>query len=147
MLSIFEPKGGRFCDGVSRRGFLKIGGLSFGAGGLTLADLLRAEAAPAPGSGQAAGSHKSVINIFLAGGPPHQDMWDIKKDAPSEIRDEFSAIKTNVQGIAICEVFPKLAKLIDKAAMIRSVVGCSGGHDAVQCMSGWSKNDLKSIGG
>src|SRR6056297_1412074 len=147
MLSIFEPKSGGFCDGVSRRGFLKIGGLSFGAGGLTLADLLRAEAAPATGSGQAAGSHKSVINIFLAGGPPHQDMWDIKTEAPSEIRGEFKPIKTNVSGIEICEVFPRLAQQMDKAAVIRSVVGCAGGHDAVQCMSGWKPNDLKGIGG
>ncbi len=141
MLSILGQKS-RYCDGVSRRGFLKIGGLSFGAGGLSLADLLRIEAASAN-----AKPHKSLINIFLAGGPPHQDMWDIKSDAPSEIRGEFKPIRTNVSGIEICEVFPKLAGLMDKAAVIRSVVGCSGGHDAFQCMTGWNPNDLKSVGG
>ncbi len=141
MLSILGQKT-RYCDGVSRRGFLKIGGLSFGVGGLSLADLMRAEAATGKGS-----SHKSVINIFLAGGPPHQDMWDIKTEAPSEIRGEFKPIKTNVPGIEICEVFPKLAGLMDKAAVIRSVVGCSGGHDPYVCFSGWHPNQLKNVGG
>ncbi|MDB4353271.1 DUF1501 domain-containing protein [bacterium] len=141
MLSILGQKS-RCCDGVSRRGFLKIGGLSFGAGGFTLADLMRAEAA----AGKAE-SHKAVINIFLGGGPPHQDMWEIKADAPSEVRGEFKAIKTNVPGIEICEVFPKLAAKMDKAAVIRSLVGCAGGHDAHQCLTGWNNNDLKSIGG
>lgn len=141
MLSILGPKS-RCCDGISRRGFMKIGGLSFGAGGFTLADLMRAEAAAGKGS-----SHKAVINIFLGGGPPHQDMWEIKTEAPSEVRGEFKPIKTNVPGIEICEVFPQLAAKMDKAAVIRSVVGCAGGHDAFQCMTGWSNNDLKSIGG
>jgi len=141
MLSI-DGKASRFCDGITRRGFLKIGGLSFGVGGFTLADLYRAEAA----TGQS-NSHKSVINIFLAGGPPHQDMWDIKTDAPSEIRGEFRPIKTNVSGIEICEVFPRLAGLMDKSAVIRSVVGCHGGHEGFQCMTGWGTNDLKSVGG
>jgi len=141
MLSILGGAS-RFCDGVTRRGFLKIGGLSFGAGGFTLADLLRAEAAsPQPKS------HKSVINIFLAGGPPHQDMWEIKSDAPSEIRGEFRPIPTNVSGIEICEVFPRLASMMDKAALLRAVVGCHGGHDAFQCMTGWGQNDLRSVGG
>ncbi len=141
MLSILGGAS-RFCDGVTRRGFLKIGGLSCGAGGFTLADLLRAEAAsPQPQS------HKSVINIFLAGGPPHQDMWEIKTDAPSEIRGEFRPIATNVSGIQICEVFPRLAGLMDKAALLRSVVGCHGGHEAFQCMTGWGQNDLRSVGG
>lgn len=141
MLSILGQKS-RYCDGVSRRGFLKIGGLSFGAGGFTLADLLRAEA-----SAGKTNSHKAVINVFLAGGPPHQDMWEIKSEAPSEVRGEFRAINTNVPGIEICEVFPKLAGMMDKAAVIRSIVGCSGGHEAHQCLTGWNKNDLKSIGG
>ncbi len=118
-----------------------------GAGGLSLADILRSEAASAVATPSTKHAHKSVINIFLAGGPPHQDMWDIKSEAPSEVRGEFRAINTNVAGIQICEVFPKLAAMMDKAAIIRSVVGCSGGHDAVQCMSGWRPNELKNVGG
>jgi hypothetical protein len=141
MLSIFGPKS-RYCDGVSRRSFLQVGAFSFGAGGFTLADLLRAEAAAGSGS-----SHKSIINIFLAGGPPHQDMWEIKTEAPSEIRGEFRPIATNVPGIEICEVFPQLAQRMDRADVIRSVVGCSGRHDAFQCQTGWRQQDLSSIGG
>ncbi len=141
MLSI-QGQASRFCDGVSRRGFLKIGGLSFGAGAFTLADLMRAEAAQGKSD-----SHKALINIFLAGGPPHQDMWEIKTEAPSEIRGDFKPIKTNVPGIEICEVFPKVASMMDKAAVIRSVVGCHGGHDAFQCMTGWGRNEMKNLGG
>jgi hypothetical protein len=74
-------------------------------------------------------------------------MWDIKADAPSEIRGEFRAIPTNVPGLQICEVFPKLAGLMDKAAVIRSVVGCKDRHESYQCLSGWIPDDLKSIGG
>lgn len=147
MLTIKGPSLGRYCDGKTRRSFLKIGGLSFGVGGLSLADLFRAEAVAAKTDPSKPRRHKSVINIFLAGGPPHQDMWEIKTEAPSEIRGEFQPIKTNVPGIEICEVFPKLASLMDKAAVIRSVVGCRGGHDGIQCMTGWEPNSLKSIGG
>ena len=141
MLSI-HGQSSQFCDNIPRRSFLKIGGLSFGAGGLSLCDLFRAEAA----SDQPQ-RHKSIINIFLAGGPPHQDLWDLKTTAPSEIRGEFRPIDTAVPGIQICEVFPQLARLMDKCAIIRSVVGCHGGHDAVQCMSGYRPGELQSVGG
>ena len=140
--------GARFCDGLSRRDFLTIGGLSWGVGGLSLAGLWRAEQVEAaPGPGAPPTRHKSVINIFLAGGPPHQDLWDLKTDAPSEIRGEFKPIQTRVPGIQICEVFPLLAERIDSCAIIRSVVGCEGNHDAVQCMTGWPGASLRSIGG
>jgi len=127
------------CDGVDRRAFMQIGGL---CGGLGLADILRAD-----GSAAVVPEQKSVINIFLAGGPPHQDMWDIKTEAPAEIRGEFSPISTAVPGIQIGECFPQLAAMMDKLAMIRSVVGCSGGHDAFQCFSGWNRRSLQSVGG
>src|ERR1041384_2244873 len=127
MLTIYGRQS-RFCDGVSRRNFLKIGAL--GLGGLALPQLLRAEAA----SGIRL-SHKAIIMIYLPGGPPHQDMFDIKTDAPSEIRGEFEPIKTNVPGIEIGELFPNVAKLADKLTIIRSIVGATGGHDAYQCMT------------
>ena len=144
MLSILSNSGGSrtYCDARSRRSFLHLGGLAFGASSCGLADLYRAEAGQGKGS-----SHKAVIQVFLGGGPPHQDMWDIKTEAPSEIRGEFRPIPTNVPGIQICEVFPKLARLMDKAVVIRSIVGSSGRHDAFQCMSGWQPEDLRSIGG
>src|SRR5258708_1901497 len=132
MLTIFGRKQ-RFCDGVSRRSFLKIGAFAFGAYHLSLADVLRAETA----AGQSHSSHKAVINIFLGGGPPHQDMWDIKSEAPKEIRGEFKPIATKVPGIQIGETFPKNAALADQCVFIRSIVGARGGHDAIQCMSGW----------
>src|SRR5437660_47125 len=142
MLTI-QGRQGRFCDGLSRRSFLKIGAFSFGATQLTLADVFRAQATTPPPRN----TGKAVINIYLAGGPPHQDMWDIKTEAPREIRGEFSPIATNVPGIQIGEVFPKIASLMDKCVVIRSVVGASGGHDAVQCMTGWPMNSMVAMGG
>ncbi len=134
MLSIYSRNKNHFCDGVSRRGFLKVGGLSLG--GVSLPGLLNAEAQSRGSSGPL--GHKAVIMIFLAGGPPHQDMWDIKRDAPSNIRGEFKSIKTSVPGIEIGELFPKIAARAEKFAFIRSIVGAHGGHDAQQCLTGRS---------
>src|SRR5438046_7421931 len=130
----------RFCDGVSRRNFLRIGSFAFGATTLSLADIYRAEARM--NERGSLSQHKAIINIFLGGGPPHQDMWDIKTEAPKEIRGEFKPISTSVPGIQIGEVFPKIAGLMDKCVVIRSMVGASGGHDAFQCMHGWSMQDM-----
>src|SRR5437764_12248363 len=142
MLTIYGQKQ-RFCDGVSRRQFLKIGGFALGSlGGLTLTDVLRAEAAAGRRN-----AHKAVINIFLAGGPPHQDMWDLKPDAPGQIRGEFKPISTNVPGVQICEVFPQLAERMDRVAIIRSIIGSAGDHDGFQCMSGWQRRALSNEGG
>ncbi len=135
----------KYCDGVSRRGFMKIGGFAMGtAGGVNLANLMRAEAVAGTPN---AGSNKAIINIFLGGGPPHQDMWDIKTEAPREIRGEFSPIETAVPGIQIGECFPKLAAIMDRLVVVRSVVGCSGAHDAFQCLTGWDRRNIESIGG
>ena len=141
MLTIFG-RDSRMCDGVSRRSFLKIGMLGLGASGLTLANILRSEA-----SSGARNSPKAVINIFLGGGPPHQDMWEIKTEAPKEIRGEFKPVATSVPGIQICEVFPKIAAMMDKFTVIRSVVGARDNHDAFQCMTGWAKDSLRTLGG
>jgi hypothetical protein len=136
------------CDGVARRSFLKIGALSFGAASLSLADVYRAQAADTRKSpGNSRDHHRSIINIFLGGGPPHQDMFDLKLDAPAEIRGEMKPIGTNVPGIQISEVFPQIAKMMDKFAIIRSVVGAGGGHDAIQCTTGFRDKELSAIGG
>jgi hypothetical protein len=137
----------RFCDGVTRRTALKIGALSFGAVNLTLADVLRAEAAAKKQDPFARTRHKAVINIFLGGGPPHQDMWDIKTEAPKEIRGEFKPIATSVTGIQIGETFTRIARSAEKYAFIRSVVGARGGHDAFQCTTGWPQQSLAPLGG
>lgn len=128
MLTILGAKH-RFCDRASRRSFLKIGGLALG--GLSLPQLLRAEAQAGRTS-----SHKAVIMIFLSGGPPHQDMVDLKPDAPAEFRGEFRPIRTNVPGIDICEHLPRLATRMDRIALIRSLVGSEGHHASFQCMTG-----------
>jgi hypothetical protein len=74
-------------------------------------------------------------------------MFDLKLDAPNEIRGEFSPISTKVPGFQICEVFPRLAGIMDRCAVIRSVVGATDRHDAFQCMTGWLVNNLASLGG
>lgn len=130
----------RLCDSASRRSFLQIG--ATGIGGLTLADLLRAEASAAIGS-----SRKALINIFLSGGPSHMDTFDLKPNAPSEFRGEFRPIATNCSGFEICEHLPKLAALADKFSVVRSLVGISEEHTNTQSDTGWSTNSLRSIGG
>ncbi|MBY0523974.1 MAG: DUF1501 domain-containing protein [Gemmataceae bacterium] len=139
MLTIFgkPSRNGGFCDGVSRRDFLTIGGSLLG--GLTLPKLLAAES-----QGGVKLGHKAIINVFLPGGPPHLDMWDIKTEAPREIRGEFEPIKTKIPGIDICEHFPRVAAMMDKFAIIRSIVGASGDHDAYQCMTGRKRDPQKA---
>lgn len=133
MLSILSRTSPSHCDGHTRRHFLKIGGLAMAS--LSLPGLLRAEAAS--GTGGRRGSHKSVIMIYLSGGPSHQDMYDLKMDAPPEIRGSFKPIQTNVTGIQICEHMPRLAKMMDKFAIIRSLYGCPDQHASDLCLSGY----------
>ena len=121
---------GKFCDGINRRSFLQMGGLAMG--GLSLPQLLRAEAAQGTRNSQ-----KSVIMVFLSGGPPHQDMFDLKMTAPVEIRGEFEPISTSVPGVQICEHLPLIAQRMDKFSVIRSLVGSQGHHDSFQCLTGW----------
>jgi hypothetical protein len=141
MLTLLGPAYRSDCDGHSRRDFLRVGGLAMG--GLALPQLLAAEAAAAPGKRQ---QHKAVIMVFLAGGPPHQDMVDLKPNAPKEIRGEFAPIHTNVPGIDICEHFPRLATMMDKVAIIRSIVGCRDEHTAFQMLTGYNETPFKRQG-
>jgi hypothetical protein len=131
MISIWGA-GQKFCDGISRRSFLKIG--AFGAG-LTLADMLRVRARGAQGTSS---SQKSAIMIYLPGGPSHMDMYDLKPDAPKEFRGEFNPISTNVDGVQICEHFPLQAKLFDKLAVIRSIISVNEHSDSL-VMTGYSQ--------
>ncbi len=132
--------GSAFCDHVSRRAFLQIGGAAMG--GLALPQILAHEA-----QAGIAGSRKAIINVYLPGGPPHIDMWDLKPNAPAEIRGEYRPITTNVPGIEICEQFPKIAAMMDKFAIIRTIVDSDGGHDCYQCMTGRKKSDRGPGGG
>jgi len=128
MLKILGPRY-RFCDKQTRRDFIRIGGLAMG--GWSLPNILQAEA-----STGTTRSHKAIIMIFLPGGPPHQDMVDLKPQAPAEIRGEFHPIRTNVPGIEICELLPRLAQQMDKIAVLRSIVGGVNDHTAFQCFTG-----------
>lgn len=135
MLTIFSSaRAGLFCDGISRRNFIKIGALSMG--GLALPQLLQAEA----GAGIRR-SHKAVIMIYLPGGPPHQDTFDLKLEAPSEIRGEFRPISTNVDGLQICEYLPKIARVCDKLAVIRSLADAVDDHSDFMCMTARRKQN------
>ena len=132
-----------FCDGVSRRDILRIGTLAaMGTlGGWTLPDVLRAESI----SGRK--SPKSVIMIYLVGGPPHQDMFDLKPDAPREIAGPWRPIATKVPGFEICEAFPRLATMADRLTVIRSLVGNQHDHDAIQVFNGHDPKKAKPSGG
>src|SRR5262245_26965077 len=110
MLSRLNPRQ-RFCDGLSRPSFLPAGALP--AGGLTLPGLLRAEGGKA--------SNKSVILVYLSGGLAHQDTFDLKPNAPDEVRGEFKPIPSSVPGLQVGEHLPRMAKCMDRVALIRSI--------------------------
>ncbi|HXG12829.1 MAG TPA: DUF1501 domain-containing protein [Gemmataceae bacterium] len=113
----------RYCDGITRRDFIKVGAL--GAAGLSLADYLRLAHAGEVRGGKA----KSAIFVFLGGGPTHLDTFDMKPDAPAEIRGEFKPIPTNVPGIQVCEHLPRLARCADLYTIIRGVSHSLAGHE------------------
>jgi uncharacterized protein (DUF1501 family) len=114
MLSFQGKKGVQFCDGMTRRDFLRVGALGAGAVGLNLADLTRLGAADRS-------KQMNCIILFLVGAPSQLDTWDLKPDAPDTVRGPFKPIKTNVPGIEIGEHFPQMAKMADRYALIRSV--------------------------
>src|SRR6478752_6745833 len=125
MLTFHADSHLRFCGGLSRRNFLQAGAL--GLGGLSLAALLRHRANASEG-GRAPTNAKAVIYVYLWGGPSHIDTYDMKPNAPVEIRGEFKPIKTNVPGFDICELMPLQAKIADKLAVIRNMRFQQQGH-------------------
>ncbi|MFT5469407.1 MAG: hypothetical protein ACI8UO_004528 [Verrucomicrobiales bacterium] len=140
MITIPSSTPNQFCSGRSRRDALKIGALAMG--GLSLPQMLRAEAAAGVGS-----STKSVIMVYLPGGPTHLDMWDIKEDAPSQIRGEFNAMATSVPGVRICEHLPNIAKNMEHFAPIRSISDSFGQHSNYQTLTGHSNRPTEPAGG
>lgn len=118
-------------------------------GGLLLTDLLSKPVAASETSKKPT-RHKSIIHIYLGGGAPHQDTFDLKESAPSEIRGEFKPMRTNVSGMQICELFPRLAKRMHQCALIRSIVGMRDEHAPHQCYTGWYSSgpgSLQAMGG
>jgi hypothetical protein len=136
MLTLFG-RARRYCDGLSRRSFLRVGSLA--VGGLSLPHLLRAE--------QKTGkSQRSVIMVYLSGGLAHQDTFDLKPNATPEVRGEFKPIATNVTGIQIGELLPRLAACADRYALIRSIVGLADEHSSFQNTTGFGMNTTKREG-
>lgn len=125
-----------FCDKVSRRTFLQAGSLA--VGGLTLPQLLQAD--QQRGTDR---SHKAVIMVYLSGGMPHQDTFDLKPAAPAEIRGEFSPIASSMPGLDVCELMPKLATVMDRCAIIRSVVGQRDEHSSFQNLTGYTMGETQ----
>jgi hypothetical protein len=150
MLSLLG-RGVRLCDGLTRREVLRIGGLGFT--GLMWSDLLRARAASEPVSTgkekSKFGKAKACILIFNYGGPSHLDTWDLKPDAPKEIRGDFKPIATRVPGISITEHLPRLAAMADRYALLRSVNHRDNDHaiGAYLALTGYShpKNAILGI--
>jgi len=126
MLELTSPSPRR-CDGLSRRGFLRVGALSFA--GLSLADLLRAKAR-ASAAGRAATPERSVILIWLDGGPPQHETYDPKPDAPAQFRGPLKPIPTALPGVLVSELLPNHARLLDKMSIIRSLHHDNGDHFA-----------------
>src|SRR5271155_3349692 len=131
MLTIFSGLHQRFCDGLSRRDFLRVGAL--GVGGLTLADLLRLRAQGRPAGGR---PHKAVIMVLLRGGPSHIDTYDPKPNAPGEIRGPFRPIATTVPGIQVSEILPLQAKIMDELAIIRNMRFGVDAHNGLELLTG-----------
>ena len=127
MLSITGSSQSSNCDRLSRRSFLRIGSLGMGTG-ICLSDLLQADVdTPAT---------KSVIMVYLCGGPTQFETFDPKPHAPVEIRGSFQPTQTTIPGVHFCELLPKLAAMNDKFSIIRSIVGMENRHESFQCYTG-----------
>jgi hypothetical protein len=136
MLTLFTGSPQRYCDRLSRRGFLRIGALAMG--GLALPGLLQLQAQGAPAQKRRA---KSVIMVCLGGGPSQIDMYDMKPEAPSDYRGEFHPIRTNLPGLDICELMPRQAKIADKFSVVRSVQWIEPDHQRAEVFTGFPKKD------
>ena len=134
MLTLWGPgERGRYCDGLSRRSFLQIGGLAMGGSAFPTCSRRRHREQTV---GQRP-SHKSVIMVYLSGGLAHQDTFDLKPDAPAGIRGEFKPIATRLPGVQIGELLPRTAAVMDKLAVIRSLVGLRDEHSSFQNLTGF----------
>ncbi len=120
----------KMCDGVTRRELMRVGGLSLLAG-LSMPKLLRA-------ADDRRAKARSVIMFNLLGGPAHMDMFDLKPDAPAEVRGEFKPISTSLPGLQICEHLPRLAGWMDRATLIRTFSHTFNSHDPLPFMTGFT---------
>jgi uncharacterized protein (DUF1501 family) len=132
MFTLFDRRPERNCQGFSRRAFLKIGSLGL-LGGMTLPRLLQARAQAAPGR---AVKDKSVVLLFLQGGPSHIEFFDPKMTAPAEIRSMTGEVHTRLPGVTFGGTFPRLAQLADRLAVVRSYASGSADHTYLLSASG-----------
>jgi hypothetical protein len=130
----------RTCDGVTRRDFIKVGGLTFL--GLTLPQVLQMEAAAAAQETAPGAKAKSVILLWMDGGPPQHETFDPKPGAPSDMRGEFGAIASNVDGIQVGELMPKMAKHMNMVTLVRTMQHNEGAHERAnhKVLTGWTPN-------
>lgn len=128
MLTVFGKPSRSFCDGLTRRDFVRIGTL--GAAGLSLPELLRAE------SSSRESSNRAVVMIYLCGGPTQHETFDPKPDAAREIRGSFGVTSTRTPGVSFCELLPKLSSISDKLSVVRTLVGMQNRHESFQCYTG-----------
>ena len=135
-------KKSHLCDGLHRRAMLQMG--AAGVFGLTMADFLRADTRSALDPSY---RKRSIVNVWLAGGPSHLDTFDMKPDAPVEFRGEFNSIATRMPGVQICEYMPKIAERMDRMALIRSMTGTVDSHDGAICATGYPPGNMKNLGG
>jgi len=138
MLKLYSGQSQPYCDRISRRNFLEVGGLA--VAGLTLQDWFRAKAHADENPPLKKPSGKSVIMVYLGGGPSQIDMYDMKPDAPVEYRGEFSPIHTNVPGFDICELLPLQTKIADKLAVVRSMHWIENDHQRAELCSGYPRS-------
>ncbi len=133
----------RFCDGITRRETLKAGAVSV-LGGFGLPQLLQAEQAR---QHVWSGKAKNVICLYLLGGAPWQDMYDLKPQASSDVRGEFNPIATNAPGIDLCEHLPQHAQWMDRSAIVRSINHRAGCHNCIPSYTGWEvpETDLVNL--
>jgi len=124
MFNLLGSRNGAYCDGASRRDFLKVGAL--GLTGFTLSNLLRARAAAAT-EGRPT-KNTSVVWLWLGGGPTHIETFDPKMSAPAEFRSTVGSVQSSVPGIELGGVLPKMAAVADKMAFVRSFAHTNSGH-------------------
>ncbi len=142
----------RLCDRTTRRDLLTAGAIGL-FGGMTLPNLVAAEELARAGRRERAeregwvrpGKARSVILLYLMGGPPHQDMFDMKPEAPAEFRGEFKPMRTSAPGIEICELLPKTARWMHRSAIVRSVHHEGGDHNPLPSMSGFNGPSTGSL--
>lgn len=125
----------RFCDGITRRELLKAGGLGLLGSFFNLPALSSATERSLAQTAHA----RSVICLFLHGGAATQDMFDLKPDAPENIRGEFRPMATSAPGVSICEHLPRMSRWMHKAALVRSVHHNAGAHNVVPAFTGWTE--------